>query len=186
MKENLQNVLTEDRDKARLGALALPHAGDWLYVIPSPNLGLNLKAQEFRMATLYRLGMPLFPYDGPCIACGDHSDRFGDHAISCGSAGERIARHNHLRDALFHTAASAFLAPTREDRALIPGDDSRPADVLIPHWSGGRHAALDVTVINPLQLATLERAAVEPGFALHFAMHLTKLIQTTYHTNLAF
>ena len=46
--------------------------------------------------------------------------------------GERIARHNHLRDHLCNTCSSAALSPTREDRALIPGSDARPADVLIP------------------------------------------------------
>ena len=31
--------------------------------------------------------------------------------------------------------------PTREDRALIPGSDARPADALIPTWSGGKDSA---------------------------------------------
>ena len=103
---------------------------------PSPSLGLHLKPQEFRFTILYRLGGPLYQAEGPCTACGGLSDVMGDHAISCGAKGERIARHNQLRDALYHTAASAHLAPTREDRALIPGGDQRPADVLIPNWSG--------------------------------------------------
>ena len=45
---------------------------------------------------------------------------------------------------------SAGLAPTKEGRFLLPGDDRRPADVFIPYWAGGRDAALDVTVVNPL------------------------------------
>ena len=100
------------------------------------------------------------------MACGQASDRFGDHAIACGSQGERIASHNHLRDAVFHTAVSASLGPTREDRALLPGADQRPADVLIPLWAGGHDAALDITVINPLQIQTVDRAARESGHAL--------------------
>ena len=35
--------------------------------------------------------------------------------------------------------------------------------------SGGRDAALDVTVVHPLQDATRARAAVEPGYALSYA-----------------
>ena len=31
---------------------------------------------------------------------------------------------------------------------------------------GGCHAALDITVVNSLQCATVQRAAVEPGYAL--------------------
>ena len=29
------------------------------------------------------------------------------------------------------------------------------ADVLLPHWGGGKDAALDVTVVNPCQAATV-------------------------------
>ena len=135
----------------------------------SPAPGLHLRPQEFGFMVLYRLGVPLYQAQGPCNACAQVSDVLGDHWISCGSAGERIDRHNQLRDALYHTAVSALLAPTREDRALLPGGDHRPADVLIPNWSGGRDAAMDVTVVNPLQTALLARAAVEPAYALSYA-----------------
>ena len=93
----------------------------------------------------------------------------GDHALVCGFGGERIARHNLLRDALHQTAAAAGLAPTKEGRALIPGNNMRPADVFIPHWSGGRDAALDVTVTHPLQDRTRAGAAVTPGYAMNAA-----------------
>ena len=41
--------------------------------------------------------------------------------------------------------------------------------MLIPNWAGGRDAAIDVTVVNPLQGATLAQAATTPGYALTFA-----------------
>ena len=87
-------------------------------------------------------------------------------AIGCGSQGECIARHNHLRDAIFATASSAHLAPTKEDRALLPNSEGRHADVMLKNFQGGLHAALDVSVINPLQTLTVQRAAEEPGYAL--------------------
>ena len=93
-------------------------------------------------------------------------DRWGDHAVGCASQGERIARHNHLRDALYHTAASAHLAPLREERALLPGGE-KPADVLIPNFAnGGKHMAVDVSVVSSLQSQLIYRASVEPGYAL--------------------
>jgi hypothetical protein len=165
-KQSLLTTLTQIRDKARMGSLGLPHTGDWLNVVPSPTLGLHLRPSEFRYSVLYRLGAPLFQSEGPCTACSAPSDRYGDHAISCGMAGERIARHNHLRDTVFNTAASANLAPLREERALLPGTEARPADVLIPHWTAGKDTAMDVTVINPLRLDLAVRSATEPGFAL--------------------
>jgi hypothetical protein len=89
--------------------------------------------------------------------------------MCCGSNGERIARHNALRDALFATAQSAALGPVREDRFLLPGEDRRPADVLVPRWAQGRDVAWDVTVITPLQQKLVARAAAEPGHALTVA-----------------
>ena len=36
--------------------LGLPHTGDFLNVVPSPTLGLNLHPQEFQFTILYCLG----------------------------------------------------------------------------------------------------------------------------------
>ena len=49
-------------------------------------------------------------------------------------------------DAIFDTAASADLAPLKEERALLPGNNRRPADILLRHRCGGKDAALDVTI----------------------------------------
>ena len=121
------------REQARLASLSLPYAGTWLNVVPRPALGLHLRGPEFTTAVKYRLGAEIFSSAGPCPACSAHSDSLGDHALCCGSAGERVSRHNALRDALYSTAVSASLGPSREGRFLLPGDDRRPADVLVPH-----------------------------------------------------
>ena len=89
--------------------------------------------------------------------------------MNCGNQGERISRHNRLRDALHDAAAAAALGPIKEERFLLPGEGRRPADVLIPNWDRGQDAALDVTVINPLQDATVLGAAAEAGHALTIA-----------------
>ena len=72
------------------------------------------------------------------------------------------------------TAANAALAPTKEGRFLLPGEGGRPADVYIPQWSGGKDAAFDVTIINPLQAAQVHGAAATAGHALNEA-HRRKL-----------
>ena len=60
----------------------------------------------------------------------------------CESGGERISRHNALRDALFDTAVAASLGPTKEGgKVLLPGNDRRPAEISVPHWSNGKDAA---------------------------------------------
>jgi hypothetical protein len=88
--------------------------------------------------------------------------------MNCGTSGERIGRHNRLRDAVHSAAASAGLGPVLEERFLLPGG-RKPADVLIPNWCRGQDAALDITVINSLQDATVVGAAAEAGHALTVA-----------------
>ena len=157
------------QERARLSCVTKKHAGDWLNVVPSYGLNTTLHPLEFRCAALYRLGAPIFEKDAPCPACGRPSDRFGHHAIACGVHGERISRHNEVCNIIFRTAQKAGLGPSREFRGLIPGSAARPADIFLRSWNRGSDAALDVTVISPLQLAVVDREAVEPGYALRFA-----------------
>ena len=79
---------------------------------------------------------------------------------------DRIFRHNSIRDAVFSAAQSAALAPRREVPSLIPGTQSRPADIYLPCWKRGRPAALDITVISTLQQSTVRGAAENQGHAL--------------------
>jgi len=153
------------REVARLTCLRMPYAGAWLNVVPCPGLGLHLRASEVITAMKLRLGVNVFNQAGPCPACQAPSDQLGDHALCCGTGGERHARHDALRDALHATAVAAALGPSKESRFLLPDSARRPADVLLPYWSGGRDTAWDVTVTHPLQAATVARAATTPGHA---------------------
>ena len=119
----LQKITEEGevREIARMASLGLPHASSWLSVVPSPSLGLHLRAAEFIPVLKYRLGIPVYTCDGPCPACSLPSDKMGDHSLGCARTGDRIARHNMLRDVLFEAAASADLGPSKEERHLLPG-----------------------------------------------------------------
>ena len=121
------------------------------------------------MAVKLRLGCKVYDREGPCPACLKPSDTYGDHALCCGSWGERITRHNHIRDHIHSMAAAAVLNPAKEVQHLLPGVDRRPADVLIPNWAQGRDAALDITIIHPLQRETVAGASTNPGHALSHA-----------------
>ena len=48
----LEGMVDEDvtREKAKLGSLSLPHAGDWLNCAPIKSLGLHLRPSEFVLA----------------------------------------------------------------------------------------------------------------------------------------
>ena len=56
------------------------------------------------------------------------------NGISCGIGRGRIARHNHVRDALFGTTVQAVLGPVREPEGLLKGSEDRPADVMLRAW----------------------------------------------------
>ena len=160
------NTLLASAPDSRSQALALStsivHAGDWLNVVPSLALGLHMQDREFRFCLQYWLGLNMFDDRGPCPVCHSAADPYGDHQIGCGGNPDRIHRHNSVRDVIF----SAALAPRREVPSLIPGTQSRPADVFLPNCSRGRLVALDVTVISPLQQATLQGATTTQGHAL--------------------
>ena len=94
-----------------------------------------------------------------CPICQSVADALGDHHVGCGGNGDRILRHDSIRDALFSAAQSAALAPRKESFL-------DPADVYLPYWVRGQPAALDVTVISTLQQQTLTGAASIPGHAL--------------------
>jgi len=114
---------------------------------------------EFQTAIRYRLGLPVYTSERRCPKCQGTLDVMGDHALGCGAEGDRIARHDRLRDIIFAAAGSATFSPVKEKLNLIPGERSKPGDVFIPSWRAGKPAALDVTVISPLQQCTLKRAA---------------------------
>ena len=149
----------DTRSKALALSSAIRHAGDWLNAVPSRALGLHLRDQEFRLCLQYWLGLTISAGGTLCPICQVTADPFGDHQVGCGGNGDRILRHNSIRDAVFSAAQSAALAPRKEVPSLIPGTLSQPADIFLPNWQRGKPAALDVTVISTLQQSTLQGSA---------------------------
>ena len=82
-----------------------------------------------------------------------------------------ISRHNAIRDVVFSAAQSAALAPSNETPGLLPCSQARPAVILLPKWSCGHPAALDVHVISPLQQQTIAETSHTPGHALQVGVH---------------
>ena len=83
------------------------------------------------------LAWPTYDQRGPCPACGNKVDTYGDHQIGCGGNGDKTHRHDSIRDALFSVAQTAALAPRKEVPSLIPDSSNRPADIYLPNWKRG-------------------------------------------------
>ena len=163
---HLLSTAPHTRSRALALSSFLHRAGDWLNVVPSDYLGLHLHDREFRCCLRCWLGVRLHSSVYSCTECHGMANHFGDHQVGCGGNGDRIARHKTIRDVLFSAAQYAALASTKKALSLVPSSRSRPADILLPHWSHGRLAALDVSVISPLQHLTIAGTASSPGHAL--------------------
>ncbi len=69
-------------------------------------------------------------------------DRFGDHALTCPSAGDRTRRHNAIRNRVHEVSREAGLGPEKEKAGLLPasmdlGGSERAAPALDPPQVGG-------------------------------------------------
>ena len=82
--KQLLDTAPDTRSRALTLSTALPHAGDWLNVIPSTTLGLHLPDREFRLCLDYWLGLQMTKEGALCPICQGVADAFGDHQVGCG------------------------------------------------------------------------------------------------------
>ena len=121
---------------------------------------------EAQVILKWWLGLPLTPEGTPCPLCHHNMDAWGHHMLTCRSGGDVITRHNQLRDCIADFCHKACLSPQIEKGSgILPKDQSRPADILVPNWSLSRPAAFDIKVINPLNLQFIQEAAQTCGHA---------------------
>ena len=81
----------------------------------------------------------------------------------CRNAGEKIWRHNAIRDLIFETRCSGNLALRKEPPFTEPGSERRLGETVLPLWSR-KSSAIDVTVVCPHQTSALSGASKECGF----------------------
>ena len=140
--------LSPARDRARLRCLAGCSCGAWLDACPCESLGLRIPGPEYCVLAKLMLGQPIFPVDADlvCNQCGDCMDPFGDHLLCCKKGG-LAQRHAAIVSNLWHACTSAGFSVTCE--VSLDGR-TRPADLLLAHWSGKGPCAVDVSVVHPL------------------------------------
>lgn len=97
------------RSKANLLTCSRSHSGDWLVAVFDD---VAFKTQEWTLAVARRLSIPVLSQSHRCGACRHNLDVYRDHALRCANQGNRIARHNAIRDKLFYFADSALLTQT--------------------------------------------------------------------------
>jgi len=159
LKDLIEN--SSDRDKARLLSCSSKHANQWLNVIPNRNLGLYLSPQEFSVLSKFALGIGNH-FDNTTLCPSCKKQPLNDvHATTCMCSGDRISRHNALRDTFYYIVKSALLNPTREFQ--IGNSKERPGDVHVDNWENGRSAEFDFAVVSPTLQRNLVESSIEAG-----------------------
>ncbi|CAE8636187.1 unnamed protein product [Polarella glacialis] len=154
-------------DRATLNSESEPGARAFWEAVPASGLGLAVDPAEFTCEVRARLRMLECSEDRWCPLCDAVADTQGHHARMCSAGGDRVLRHNALRNFIFRFAAAAGLHPELEKPGLLvparPGDvDSslrRPADVYLPSWTNGSPVALDFAATAPQRQETIAEAA---------------------------
>ena len=66
---SLLSSAPDTRSRALALSSSIPHAGDWLNVVPSSALGLHLHDREFRLCVDYWLGLKMSDGESKCPLC---------------------------------------------------------------------------------------------------------------------
>jgi hypothetical protein len=145
----------DKRQTQHLSRLDSPHANAWLTARPSVMDGNDaiLPPKVYRTAVARLLRQPVYSNSAPCPFCQQTMDIYGDHSLCCKKNGDRITRHNRLRNLVFKFADIGLLSPEMEKLGLLGETDRsrrRPGDVSIKNWGLRRGLAIDVAVICPL------------------------------------
>ena len=96
-------IPTDSRSKALALSMSIPHAWGWLNVVPSKSLGLHFHDWKYmyKLSLQYWQGVGMIEEDSPCSVCQAMTDPYGDHQVGCGGNGDKIHRHNSLKNVLF-------------------------------------------------------------------------------------
>jgi len=136
------------------------YCNGWLYTVPAVWAGTNIKKFAFRCLLKYHSGIKILKEESKCSECGKKSDVYGDHAISCGSTGQRIAKHDTLVKSLATTLNRAGILCSTELPADVQGD--RMGDIVLFNWIECRDMFLDFSVINSLCPSYRSLSAKDP------------------------
>jgi hypothetical protein len=147
---NLSNLVTDDYHRARLKAVAAPHASDWLFALPITSCGLRLEDEALRVAVGLRLGFNICePHE---CRCGVQVKADGSHGLSCSLGPGRAARHASLNELIYRSLVRAGFPAVKEPEGLSRADGKGPDGLYLISWRMGRALIWDATLTNLLTL----------------------------------
>ena len=142
--------IADARGKALLNGRCMQYANGWLFGVPSEWLGSVIEPTSYRCLLKYHLGIPLSTGVVRCNECHALMDDMGDHAISCATAGDRIAKHDTLVCSLAESLRKANISVKTELGDPNQADQTRPGDLVLLNWREGQDLYLDFSVASTL------------------------------------
>ena len=166
----VKNILdvSEIVNKAHFNLQLAPKSGAWLNTLPCDSLGNHIPGVLFSIMLKRRLRSEIYSKSDHCMLCDQVMDVHGDHALVCSTNGDRIYRHNALRNKALHFCEQARLKPELEKKGLLDSNTKtkcRPADIYIPNFFASQQTALDFGVTSGLRSALLQFSSENNRFA---------------------
>jgi hypothetical protein len=89
-------------------------------------------------------------------------DEYGDHLVCC-IRNNFTTRHGAVQEALMSPLVEAGQGAEKEKPIECEeGRGLRPANILLHHWEGGKHVALDLTICHAWQASERRVATANP------------------------
>ena len=131
-------------------------ASNWLFALPSKEMGYAFTPTEFRALARWWLGADVYHESRPCPMdkCPQPLGTDGSHSLVCKSGYGLISRHNALAEHFCDVCSKAHLAPQREKSLenYSPGGGlTRPADIFLPNFGLATSPVLDFCVTHVQQ-----------------------------------
>ena len=151
----LLDSATSLREAARLQGARAVGAGDWIDVLPSRPLGLNLSH-----CITTEPGAPVTAQHK--CKCGLFAAADGLHALICPKNKHRFTRHNNCNVLVNEALITAKIPSTLEPVGLLRKDGRRPDGLSLIHWNVSRTLAWDFTCVSRLTNSNVQSGAL-PG-----------------------
>ena len=133
---------SDSHHRARLLAVAAPHAGDWLHALTISSCRLRQHDEAIRVSVRT-------PPESECLLTPSlplwNTSRCPRHAwFFVQITSSRMAGHHHFIDMIWRALSRAGILSRKEPSGLLRADVKRPDGMTLIPWKAGRNVLLDV------------------------------------------
>lgn len=156
-----------ESDKARLKAVSINGASQWMNSIPNNTFGTEFSNKQCMIILSLYLGCKINCNNENCIKCNDQCDKFGIHSLQCKHGPQNIEKHNKIRDIINTYCINAGYETTIEEKVNNSNVKRKPGDIKIHGWNDDENidAYFDVSIVNVMAKSYVHKAAEKRGEA---------------------